>query len=93
MAIAAHNIEQAVLSALEFFNKIYAQSNLRGVLLEEVRERDANHWDVTIGYSQLEQDQPPMTALTQGAKYIRVYKILTVEKETAAVKSMVIRDV
>ena len=93
MAIAAHNIEQAVLVALEFFNKIYAQSNLRGVLLEKVRERDESHWDVTIGYSQLEQDQPAMTALTQGAKYKRVYKVLTVEKESGAVKSMVLRDV
>ena len=89
----ANNIEAAVLAAIAFFEKMYADENLRDVLLEEVKERDDEHWDVTIGYSQLEQEQPAMTALTQGAKYKRVYKVLTVEKSTAAIKSMTLRNI
>lgn len=88
----ANNIEDAVLAAIAFFGKIYADKDLRNVLLEEVKERDNEHWDVTIGYSELEQEQPAMMALTQGPRYRRVYKVLTVEKSTGAIKSMTLRN-
>jgi len=93
MADIAQNIEDAVLTAISFFEKMYANDNLINVLLEEVREHDDDHWDVTFGYSQIEQEQPTMSALTEGAKYKRVYKVLTVEKSTGTIKSMTIRNV
>jgi hypothetical protein len=67
--------------------------SLRDIMLEEVREKDDKHWEVTIGFSRVVQDGPPIQTLTQGAKYERVYKSLCVNKETGKVKAMTIRQV
>lgn len=89
----AYSIEDAVLTAINFFEKLYKDKGLRDVLLEEVRERDENTWEVTIGHSRLVQDGPPLAALTHGPKYERVYKTLLVNKATGQVTSMTLRSV
>lgn len=89
----AKNIEEAVLKAIDFFQRMYHDKGLIDVLLEEVREEDESTWEVTIGYSRVAQSAPPMTALTRAAKFERVYKVLSVNKVSGNVTSMVIRDV
>ena len=91
--VVANNIEDAVLTAIGFFERMYQDQHLKNVLMEEVREKDENTWEVTIGYSQLVQDAPALVAITGGAKYDRVYKVLAVDKASGDVKSMVLRNV
>ena len=92
-AKSAKNIEEAVLDAIAFFERMYYGKNLQDVLLEEVSEKDENTWAVTIGYSRVVQNAPPIAAITQGTKLERVYKVLSVDKATGKVTSMVLRDV
>jgi len=89
----AENIEQAVVAAIDFFERMYGEKGLKDVLLEEVREGDENTWEVTIGYSRVVKDTAPMSVLTQGAQYERVYKVLAVDKATGRVRSMMLRSV
>jgi len=91
--MSAERIEDAVLAAISFFETMYGDKGLNDVLLEEVRERSADTWEVTIGYSRVVREGPPLTALTQGAEYERVYKVLAVDKATGKVESMVLRNV
>ncbi len=89
----AQNIEEAVIAAIDFFDRLYQEKGLRDVLLEEIRERDDETWEVTIGYSRIIQDAPPMARITEGPKFERVYKSLLVDKATGKVKSMMLRPV
>lgn len=89
--MAADNIEQAVLLAINFFQRMYGDKGLKDVLLEEVREKDDGKWDVTIGYSRLIQDSPPLTAIAQGPKYERVYKSILVDKASGNIEGLLAR--
>ena len=91
--MSAERIEAAVSAAIAFFDKMYKDKGLKDVLMEEVRERDENTWEVTIGYSRVVQESPPMVAITQGAKYQRICKVLAVDKESGDVTSMTLRSV
>ncbi|NQT40293.1 MAG: hypothetical protein HQ581_22560 [Planctomycetes bacterium] len=91
--MSAEHIEEAVLAAINFFNRMYEDKGLKDVLMEEVREMNEDTWEVTIGYSRVVRDASPMMAITQGAKYERVYKVLAVDKATGNVTSMVLRTV
>ncbi len=91
--MSAENIEGAVRAAIEFFQLMYKDTELKDVLLEEVREKDPQTWEVTIGYDRVVQAVPPMTAFTQGAKYERVYKVIAVDKASGSAQSMTIRTI
>jgi hypothetical protein len=89
----AETIEEAVLAALEFFQRMYKDEGLKDVLLEEVRDKDEKEWEVTIGFSRVVEDAPLLPTLMHPPKYERAYKSLTVNKETGKVEAMTIRKV
>ncbi|NQU22215.1 MAG: hypothetical protein HQ567_13105 [Candidatus Nealsonbacteria bacterium] len=91
--MSAENIEDAVRAAIEFFQHLYRDAELHGVLLEEVRERDDQTWEVTIGYDRVVNDTPPMTVIARETKYERVYKAIAVDKPSGTAQSMVMRTV
>jgi hypothetical protein len=88
--MSAIKIEEAVLAAIAFFDKLYENKGLSDVLLEEIRSVSGSKWDVTLGYNRpLSTGTAKM--LTGGRQVVREYKIFTVNKDTGNVESIKIR--
>ena len=90
---SADNIEQAVLIALDYFDKIFPkEKELRNVMLEEVTEseEDIEHWEVTIGYSRLIQATTAQQ-LAGRQREVREYKVFSIRKSDGKVISITMR--
>lgn len=89
--MVANNIEDAVLAAIAFFDKLYEDKGLSGVLLEEIRSVEPDTWEVTLGYDRgLQTGTAKM--LTQGPQVVREYKVFIVDKATGNVEAVLIRE-
>lgn len=70
-------LESAVESAFKFFSNVYADEQLRNVLLEEVVPRD-DRWFVTFGF---DRGRQPSLSIAGGETVIRAYKTVVLDRE------------
>ena len=90
------DVKQAVIAAIAYVRNLYAESNLRDVLLEEVEFSDAtDQWIVTVGFS-LPETKEETTSLIFPSKTSRElsrrYKVVNINAETGQPISMKIRN-
>jgi hypothetical protein len=86
-------VKDAVRIAADYLASLYEGTELRDVLLEEVRlSDDDQYWLVTMGFSRLVSANPIFEALGS-ASFKREYKVFEVSAETGEVRSMRIREV
>ena len=93
------DVKQAMRIAREYVEQVYADTQIRDVMLEEVStSEDGSKWYVTIGFTRPELQLKPRlgdtaeTALLVGRPLERDYKQVTVDDETGEVVSMQIRS-
>jgi len=70
-------LESAAQAALKFFSDIYADAQLRNVLLEEVVPRD-DRWFVTFGF---DRGRQPSLSLAGGDTVVRAYKTIVLNRQ------------
>lgn len=87
------DVKEAVKRACDYFESLYAQQNISGVLLEEVElTEDERYWLITLGYNALPEVRKSLHAKLVGAS-VREYKVFKVMGDTGKVVSMKIRRV
>lgn len=80
-------VEDAVNNSLEFFRRIYKDTVVQNVRVEEAElSVDQKHWQITLGF-----DVPETSVLVPS--YSRSYKTFTVDATSGQVESMRIRVV
>lgn len=86
-------VKEAVKIATNYLATLYEGTDLRDVLLEEVKlSDDDRYWLVTLGFSRPVPTNPYLAAMgTEDLK--REYKIFEISTETGDVRSMQIRQV
>lgn len=91
------SVKSAVKAAIDYVEDLYAGSNLRDLMLEEVEFSEAtNHWLVTVGFS-LPETKEESTSLITPSKTSRAlsrrYKVVNIDAETGKPVSMKIRAI
>jgi hypothetical protein len=90
------SVKRAVREAINYVNDLYAESNLRDLMLEEVEYSNAtDQWLVTVGFS-LPETKEEAASLIVPSKMSRAlsrrYKIVNIDAETGQPISMKIRS-
>jgi hypothetical protein len=90
------SIEEAVKAACDFAEKIYTSEELKQLRVEEVESsQDEKKWFVTLGWVEpAVQQLGGFAGLTNATlePLPRVYKIFTINSDTAHVESMKMRE-
>jgi hypothetical protein len=91
------SVKSAVKAAIDYVKDLYADSNLRDLMLEEVEFSEAtNQWLVTVGFS-LTETKEESTSLITPSKTSRAlsrrYKVVNIDAETGEPVSMKIRAI
>jgi hypothetical protein len=91
------SVKSAVKAAIDYVKDLYADSNLRDLMLEEVEFSEAtNQWLVTVGFS-LTETKEESTSLIMPSKTSRAlsrrYKVVNIDAETGEPVSMKIRAI
>ncbi len=86
------DVKEAIVKALDFMKSVYSDSILNGLLLEETElSEDSKKWYITFSYL-LEKDPDDFfDALNGGKRFVRTYKIITIDSDSGTVYSMKIR--
>lgn len=80
-------IKQAVDTAFNFFDSLYGQNQLRGLLLEEVKlAEDETEWYVILGFDRPQASFSIQTPQEPG----REYKLIIIDAQTSEPKSLTI---
>lgn len=81
------SVEDAVNNSLQFFRRVYKDTVVQNVRVEEAElSDDREHWQITLGF-----DVPETSVLIPA--YSRSYKTFTVDATSGQVESMRIRVV
>lgn len=90
------DVKEAVRTAKDYIETIYADEGIRGVGLEEVKFESGlpDTWDVTIGFFRAFRGEPTslITALQNDPRR-RVYKIVRIDDTAGRVVAMLHRTV
>ncbi len=89
-------VKQAVQAAQDWVRDLFPESALKHLRVEEVQlSSDEHYWNITLGWVEpAVQENTFLAAMSPDVRVLpRVYKTLEVDAETAAVKSMKIREV
>ncbi len=91
------NVRTAVITAINYVKDLYAGSNLRDLMLEEVEFSEAtNQWLVTVGFS-LPETKEEIQSLLISSKTTREssrrYKVVDINAATGEPSSMKIRTI
>ena len=92
------SVKSAVKAAIDYVKDLYADSNLRDLMLEEVEFSEAtNQWFITVGFSLPETKGVESTSLIMPSKTSRAlshrYKVVNIDAETGKPVSMKIRSI
>jgi hypothetical protein len=88
------SVKSAVKAAISYVKDLYADSNLRDLMLEEVEfSEGANQWLVTVGFSLPETKEDAMLVIPINRPLSRRYKVIKINAETGEPVSMKIRAV
>ena len=89
------DVKIAVQAAINYIKGLYADRDLKDLLLEEVEfSEETNQWLVTIGFSLLETKETPASIIMPSRtsrELSRRYKIVKIDATTAEPISMKIR--
>ncbi len=90
------SVKRAVRAAINYINDLYAENNLRDLMLEEVEfSTAADQWLVTVGFS-LPETNEEAASLIMPSKTSRAlsrrYKVVNIDAETGQPLSMKIRS-
>jgi hypothetical protein len=89
------SVKDAVQTAVKYINDLYADINLREILLEEVEFSEAtDQWIITVGFSlsEIKEDQKSLLLPSFSSRSLsRRYKVVNVDAETGSPISMKIR--
>lgn len=91
------NVQQAVITAQQYFNSIQnmilsGTDKIEDLRLEEVElSDDKKFWLITLGYN-VPVKSPLTDILPDSKRYERDYKIFKIDSETGEVQSMKIRE-
>ena len=86
------DVKQAVGEAMDYLKDMYQIDQFKDVLLEEVDlSEDNKYWDVTIGFTRLQDSTsggPMATLIGQSAEFKREYKVFQIDSKTGDLRSM-----
>lgn len=97
---AQSRAKEAVQRAYDYLNELYEGMSLPNLRLEEVeRSDDGRYWWVTYGFTAMEPEVQPGTTLvmtglggdTPTTRYVRDYKLITIDAQTGEPTSMKVR--
>lgn len=91
------NVKSAVKAAIDYVKDLYADNDLRDLMLEEVEfSESTDQWLVTVGFS-LPETKEETTSLIMPSKTSRAlsrrYKVVNIDAETGKPISMKIRAI
>ncbi len=91
------SVKHAVKVAIDYVQDLYADSNLRNLLLEEVEFSEAtNQWLVTVGFSLPETNEESTSLIMPSKRSLalsRRYKVVKIDAATGKPVSMKIRAI
>ena len=91
------SVKDAVKVAIDYVQDLYADSNLRNLLLEEVEFSEVtNQWLVTVGFSLPETNEESTSLIMPSKRSLalsRRYKVVKIDATTGKPVSMKIRTI
>lgn len=88
------DVTQAIESAHRYVRKLYSESDLRELRLEEVElSEDDTRWNITLGWLESTVRGIDILISTDKRRLPRVYKLFEVDAKTGEVTAMKIREV
>jgi len=91
------SVKSAVKTAIAYVKDLYAHSNLRDLMLEEVEFSEAtNQWLITVGFSLPETTEDTQSLITpskMSRALSRRYKVVNIDAATGKPVSMKIRAI
>ncbi len=91
-------IKTAVSNAIEFVRELYAEDQIKDILLEEVEfSEPADQWLITIGFTKYKIQEYSLPAVTDlilpERETVRKYKIVHIDAQSGEPISMKIREI
>ncbi len=91
------SVKTAVSNAMQFIRELYADNQIKGVLLEEIEfSEPANQWLITIGFTinKTRENSSALADLILPEREIaRKYKIVYIDAQSGKPISMKIREI
>jgi len=91
-------IKTAVSNAMQFIRELYAEDQIKDILLEEVEfSEPADQWLITIGFTKYKIQEYSLPAVTDlilpERETVRKYKIVHIDAQSGKPISMKIRKI
>ncbi len=88
------DVKEAVKIAIKYISEIFEGENISNVCLEEVNYNEQEKiWEITIGFSRIWKYPEGIMENFQIPSTKRQYKIVSIDENKKAVKSVKIREV